>query len=314
MKKFDVIALGIAVMDILATPVDKSVFERENTTIDTMLLTPGGDAANQSVHLAKLGMRTALCCRVGRDSLGAMFLDMIAEAGVDLSLAAVSFDSVTSAAIALVASSGARNIIYRRGNNFDFCIDDIDMDALKETRALSIGSLYGMPKLEDDGLLEVIETAARNGAIIFSDMASDKKGLRLGGVLPFLPHIDYFMPSEAESTHLTGQPDCREAAQTFIDAGAKNVIIKLGGRGVYAHCKDYQGFFGPYRIAAKDTTGAGDAFCAGFVRSVLSGADITQALAFASACGAFNSLYLGAAASPISMDAIGAFMAAAPRE
>ncbi|MGI5849220.1 MAG: carbohydrate kinase family protein [Christensenellales bacterium] len=313
MKIFDVITLGIAVMDIIAMPVDKSLFERDNTTIDNILLVPGGDASNQSINLSKLGLSVSLCCRIGQDNLGRIFLSELQEHGVDTSHVTVSPASVTSTAIALVSSSGDRNIVYKRGNNFDFCIKDIDMNYIARTRALSIGSIYGMPKLEDDGLLEILQFASKHGVKIFADMASDKKGLKLKGVIPFLPYIDYFMPSEVESTHLTDCTDCREAAKIFADAGAKNVIIKLGSKGIYAHCTGFSGFYDSFRISAKDTTGAGDAFCAGFIYSVLNGFDIHKALEFASACGAFNSLYLGASTSPLHAQTINKFIEKTPK-
>ena len=69
MKNYDVVALGIAVMDIVAAPVDKNLFEHNKTPVDSVILAPGGDAANQAAHLARLGWRTTLCCRLGEDAL-----------------------------------------------------------------------------------------------------------------------------------------------------------------------------------------------------------------------------------------------------
>ncbi len=131
------------------------------------------------------------------------------------------------------------------------------------------------------------------GVLTFADMCVDKKGLKLNGIKPFLPYIDYFMPSETESIHLTGCTDCRRAAAIFRDAGTKNVIIKLGGRGVYAECDGFSGFARPFDITPTDTTGSGDAFCAGFIHSMLNGKTTKECLDFASACGAFNRAVYG---------------------
>ncbi len=308
MKKFKVTTLGIAVIDIIASPADRSMFERDNTIVEDIAIYPGGDACNQSVDLSKLDIDSSLCCRVGSDSFGNMLLSELKSRGVDTTHVVVSSESVTSVAIVMVSGSGDRNIVCRKGNNFDFCIDDIDMKAIAGADALSIASIYGMPKLEEDGLLEVLKCAKDNGVLTFADMASDKKGLKLGGLTPFLPYIDYFMPSEAESVYLTDCDDCREAAGIFKDMGAGNVIIKLGARGAYALCRDYTGFTDSFVIDARDTTGAGDAFCSGFIYSILNGFPIRKALEFACACGAYNSLYNGACESPMNVNAIKGFI------
>jgi 2-dehydro-3-deoxygluconokinase len=314
MKKFDVIALGIAVVDILARPVDKSVFDRDNTAIDEIDVCPGGDAANQAVNISKLGLLVSLCCRLGADSMGDLFLSAVKSHGVDTSHAAVSASSRTSTAIALVSQSGDRNIICRRGNNYDFCFRDIDLEFIKNARALSVGSLYGMPKLEEDGgLLAALQAAKEGGLVTFADMGSDKKGQKLKGIAPFLPYIDYFLPSEKDSRNLSGTDDCEEAAKAFLDAGVKNVVIKLGKRGAYAHTAGYRGYVNPYNIRPVDTTGAGDAFCSGMICGVLNGLDIRRTLDFAAACGAFNSLFLGANTSPLSAEAVREFMKNTPR-
>ena len=265
MKKYDVVTLGAAVVDIVVSPVDKGIFTRGSTSVDDLIIVPGGDAVNQAILLKKLGADAALCCRVGKDALGGMLMSDLEATGVDTTHIAVSADSVTSAAIVLVDANGQRNYITKKGNNYDFCRADIDTDAVANTRALSVGSIYSVPKLEDDGLKEILQHVKQRGVVTFADMGSDKKRRKLAGVAPFLPYIDYFMPSETESVHLTGCTDCRKAAAMFRDAGAKNVIIKLGGHGVFAECDGFEGFTAPFDITPTDTTGCGDAFCAGFI-------------------------------------------------
>jgi sugar/nucleoside kinase (ribokinase family) len=304
MKEHDVVALGIAVMDIVAAPVDKMLFEHDKTPVDSIILTPGGDAANQATHLARLGRRVALSCRLGDDALGRMFSVELAASGVDLSHAVVSSQSVMTAAIVLVSEDGQRSILHRRGNNYDFCLSDVDMDVIAGAKALSVGSLYGCPKLEKDGLEQVLIHAKRHGVTTFADMATDKKRQRLDGLKTFLPYIDWFVPSEVDSIHLTDGLGCEDAAQVFLDAGAKNVIIKLGERGAYARCADFTGYIPAFVIDAVDTTGSGDAFCAGLIHSLLNGWRTEEALEFACACGAFSALHMGAATARLSQPVI----------
>ncbi len=314
MKHIDVVALGIAVMDIAARPADRTLFDRDNTRIEDISLVTGGDAANQAVVLRKLGRRVALSCRLGDDALGRIFLTELHALGVDTAHIVVSDQSVTSAAVVLISPNGQRNIITRPGNNYDFCLADVAMNAIADARALTVGSFFGCVKLEEDGMAQVLAHAKRCGALTFADMSSDKKGLKLAGIRAFLPYLDWFMPSEYESAHLTDGLGAQEAARVFLDAGARNVVIKLGERGVYACCEGFAGYVPAYQIRAVDTTGSGDAFCAGLIHSVLDGAGTREALEFACACGAFGALHLGASAAPFSPENIGAFMRGASRE
>ena len=290
-KEIDVVALGVAVVDIAAYPTDRSIFDRDNTPVDKVTLSPGGDAVNQALFLTGLGSNVCLSCRLGDDSLGRFIVGELSSSGVGTNNVILSPGSSTSSAIVLVSKTGDRNIICKRGSNYDFCFDDVDMDEIANTRALSIGSIFGIPKLEEDGLTEVLQHAKKSGAVTFADMGSDKKNLRLGGVKPFLPYIDFFIPSESESIHLTGERNPVKASKIFKNSGAGNVIIKLGSRGAYADIPGFCGYVNPFDISAIDTTGSGDAFCAGFIHSVLSSDDTEQALKFASACGAYNSLH-----------------------
>lgn len=308
MSRHDVVALGVAVVDITARPADKRIFERDNTPMEQILISPGGDAVNQAIALSKLGVDTSLCCRIGADAMGEILQRELEAQGVDTSQVMVSDESVTSTAIVLVAEDGGRHIVCSKGNNYDFCIDDIDMGAVTNTRALSVGSVFGLPKLEETGLKEVLRASKAEGVVTFADMGSDKKGRKLDGVRPFLPFIDWFAPSEVESAYLTGGLAPEEAAKAFLDTGANNAVIKLGSRGVYAACEDFTGYVDPFEVMAVDTTGAGDAFCAGLIYGVLGGKKTVDALTFACGCGALSTRYMGANSALLSEDEVKDFI------
>lgn len=304
----DVIVLGIAVMDITASPADRSVFDRDNTDMADILLATGGDAANQAVLLAKLGRRVSLCARVGADAMGGFFLSEMSAQGVDISRVAASPDSDTGVSIVLVSPDGQRCFLCKRGNNGDFCAEDIDFPRIAKTRALSIASLFALPGLERDGLLQILQAAKSGGVLTFADTMVRRAGAKLDDIRHFLPYIDYFLPSETECALLTGGRRGRAAAALFLEAGAGNVVIKQGADGASAYCADFSGHVPAFGIDAKDTTGSGDAFCAGFIHRKLAGAPTKDAVLYACACGAMSALYAGAAAAPVSEAAINGFI------
>ena len=311
-NKIDIAVLGVAVVDIIAYPADRSLFERDNTPLEKVHVSPGGDAVNQALGLVGFGSSVSLSCRLGEDTLGRLLLGKLSAAGIGTKGVVLAPESSTSCSIVLVSASGERNILCQKGSNYDFCLSDVDMNIIANARALSVGSIFGMPKLEEDGLSQVLRHAKKSGAVTFADMGSDKKNLRLSGVKPFLPHIDFFLPSETESVHLTGETSPEKAAAIFKDCGAGGVVIKLGGRGAYADIPGYTGYVNPFDISPVDTTGSGDAFCAGFIHSILSSKSAQQALEFASACGAFAALHHGASPPGMSVQTIHSFISATP--
>jgi len=74
---------------------------------------------------------------------------------------------------------------------------------------------------------------------------------------------------------LTGQ-DYREGAETFIKLGADLVAVKLGKRGCYVTDGKESRLIEAYKVEAVDTTGAGDAFCAGFLYGLIKQKDLYE--------------------------------------
>ena len=69
MPNYDVVCLGMAVCDILAGPVDASIFDRDTTKVPSIEMRSGGDAMTQAVISSRLGCKTALASKVGNDAM-----------------------------------------------------------------------------------------------------------------------------------------------------------------------------------------------------------------------------------------------------
>jgi ribokinase len=86
-------------------------------------------------------------------------------------------------------------------------------------------------------------------------------------VLGFLTHVQAFLPSEQEVASLLGPIDPWHAACRFAEAGPRVVVIKAGSRGSLVY--DSQGHerwsVPAYPTRVVDVTGAGDAYCGGFM-------------------------------------------------
>ena len=299
---FDVICTGLAVADIFLSPVPEDIMQVQAKRVKSIGCGAGGDAVNQAVMLKKLGRSSALFARLGNDDIGGIVMRALKKEGVDTSLTLLSESSVTSAAVVLIKENGERSILSVKGNNADFCREDIEKNMpLPKARALSIASFFGLPRAEEDGgLLELLKQAKNDGVITFADMANDKLGLKLGGIKRFLPYIDYFAPSLGDAVSLSdGMTSLYDMAKLLCGEGAKNTVIKLGGKGAFAFDGRHGETLPAFKVAAADTTGAGDTFCAGLIHSVLKGKNIFDASLFACAAAAFSVQYYGASSAPL---------------
>ncbi len=77
------------------------------------------------------------------------------------------------------------------------------------------------------------------------------------------------MPNAGELELLTGEDDVRRGADLILDAGVKIVAVKLGDKGCYVTDGEERLRIEPFKVKVVDTTGAGDAFCAGFLYGLI---------------------------------------------
>lgn len=171
----EVIVLGLAVIDITAYPADKALFDKDSSELEVIQMAAGGDAVNQAAMLSKLGHGVSLSCRVGDDAFGRLLIGEMAAHGIDIARISVSPDSVTGTTIVLVSKDGQRSFLCKRGNNRDFCIEDIDIARITQAKVLSVASLFALSGLEARGLPELLQHAKSKGLLTFADTMLRRK-------------------------------------------------------------------------------------------------------------------------------------------
>lgn len=75
MDNLDVICIGAAIVDIPLQPVSKNIFDVDSYPLERIAMTTGGDAINEATIISRLGHRTALMSRIGKDAAGQFILD-----------------------------------------------------------------------------------------------------------------------------------------------------------------------------------------------------------------------------------------------
>lgn len=279
----DVVVAGLAVVDIIGKPVD---FERPPRKgglqiIDTVKMTTGGNVSNVGIDLCKLGFRVAGITRIGDDSLGKVILQQYHEYGIDDTGVTIDAAAQTSATIVSVDPHGERTFLHTRGAIANFCRDDIQkhINLIARSSFLVVGYLGLMRELEQE-LPELLqEIKQKTGIPILLDTGGVPDPMGREQLKDLLRPVDFFIPSHEEATALTGKSSPDEIVDLLVEAaGPKTFGVKLGAKGCYMSTPAKRGIIPPFPVdRVVDTTGAGDAFVAGFVAATLRQCDPFEA-------------------------------------
>jgi sugar/nucleoside kinase (ribokinase family) len=184
---------------------------------------------------------------------------------------------------------------------------DLDGDlSMDEADIVFVAGAMLLPSFEGEDLAAFMKKAREDGKMTVMDTAWDKDGKWLCRIKEALPFTDLFMPSFEEAKALSGESDPEKIADFFFDCGCGSVIIKLGKQGALLCEKRDQRIYVPIveGVTVKDTTGAGDAFCAGFLYGISKGWSYERSGAFACAVSACCIEQTGASAGVCSAEKI----------
>ena len=292
--KYDLICIGTALVDSIIRGFRPEPVSASGYTAESCSLNAGGEAVNVSVAAAKLGLKTAILCALGRDAAGSLVRSTLEQYGVDTGLIVDS--TLTPVTTMFVNGDGSRKSITNEAHRYNF---HPETASLPETKAVLLGSLFRAP-FDDPGIVHsVLSSAKQAGQMTFADTKLPNfRIITPDDLKDSFPLMDYLTPNEDEARCFTRKDDPEAMADVFLNYGVKNVIIKLGSRGCLL--KDSEGadcILPAYAIEAVDATGAGDNFAAGFVSEILRGKTKKEALRFANACGAICTTAVGAAAA-----------------
>ena len=90
---------------------------------------------------------------------------------------------------------------------------------------------------------------------------------------PLIQKSEVLFLNEREQKKLTGE-DYKTGSKSLLEAGAQVVAVKLGKKGCYVTNGKEKHLIDAYRVKVVDTTGAGDAYCAGFLYGQVMGKDL----------------------------------------
>lgn len=252
---------------------------------------PGGKGFNQGIAAHKAGAEVTMVTKLGRDTFADVALNAMDELNMKKDKVLFSDDAETGCALILVDENTSQNeILVVLGSCNTITNEEVELiaDELKESE-------YLLTQLETNvsAVKKVIGLAKEFGVKVILNTAP---------VQPIDDEIykDLYLitPNEVEAEILTGividsKENADKAADWFFAKGVKNVLITLGGRGVYIATSEKREIIPAYRVKAIDTTGAGDAFNGGLVAGLAEGKDIWESAKFANALAAISVQRLG---------------------
>ncbi len=235
---------------------------------DKVFLATGGGATNVAVTFARMGLRTACVCKVGRDSVSQRIIDELQPEGIDTSRFTYSDELHTGFSVIVTTFTGDRTILVHRGASTALSREDVPWDIIARTPWLYLGSMAG-PAAE---LWPVIARfCGEHGVKLAINPGRSQRVLGLEGLRDVYANTTIIFVNQQEARQLTGVPQERgpddetRMLQMLHDAGCQYVVITDGAAGAYGYDGTAQYFVPAYEVDEVSTVGAGDAFAAGCV-------------------------------------------------
>ena len=273
-----IVVAGDILVDVLVR-IDAPLALESDTPARTTL-SGGGSAANVAAWLAATGQDVTFVGGVGDDVLGRGQEVDLRALGVRTRMR-IDANQPTGTCVVIVTADGRRTMFPDPGAG-DLEPDDLPADAFRPGAHLHLSGYSLLRERSREAGLLALEMARAAGMTISVD-ASSAAPLAAAGPAAFLRWIagaDLLFAYLAEATVLTGQRDPVAAARRLSASVGRAVVLKLGSAGALR--VDRTGAVDRVPAEASevvDTTGAGDAFDAGFLAARLSGSSPAEALA-----------------------------------
>ncbi|UCE85175.1 MAG: carbohydrate kinase family protein [Deltaproteobacteria bacterium] len=261
---------------------------------------PGGQVATALLGCARLGLRGAFVSTVGDDAPGEAVLRPLRAAGVDVSGVRRIPGAKTQIALILIdRASGERTVVWYRDPRLALEVRDLSRASIERARVLHLDAS------DPEVACWAADVAREAGIPVVLD--ADRYRPELDAILR---RVDFpIVGLEFAETYTSGG-SVTDALVGLSGAGARLAVVTLGPIGALARQGERRIESPAFRVEARDTTGAGDAFHAGFIWALLQGLDAERALRIANAAGALCCREIGAQGGQPDRDALEAFLRA----
>jgi len=266
--KLDVIGFGALNVDKLYR-VKRIARAGEESFITRYDEIPGGSAANTIVGLARLGMKVGFIGKIANDKEGKLQFKSLKEEKIDMTNVIISEEGESGIVIGFVDENGERALYVNPGVNDAIKFEEIDQTYLRNTKFLHFTSFVGEKPFKVQK--KIIKTISEPLVSFDPGELYIQKSLTV--LRPIIKKCYVLFLNEREQQILTGK-DFQTGSKILLKNGAQVVAVKLGGKGCYVTNGQEKYLIDAYHVQVVDTTGAGDAYCAGFLYGLVMSKDL----------------------------------------
>lgn len=266
---FDIIGWGALNVDRLCLVNEFAPCDGE-TFVNAETKACGGSAANTIIGMAKLGLNTACIGKVGTDSNGKMMIDYLKSNNVNIDNIIIS-EGETGEVIGFVDSTGDRKLYVTPKVNDKILNNEVNRDFITDTKILHLTSFVGLnpkdPSVQTQ--MELLEELSGKIKISFDPgMLYVNRGKEFMDKL--ISFTDILLINEQELLITTQKDNLDDAISEIVDK-VEILVIKRSKEGSIIKKGDEEYNIGIFNVDTVDTTGAGDAYNAGFLYGLIKG-------------------------------------------
>ena len=283
--KMEVVGFGALNIDKLYQ-VNKIAHEDEESYITGKSESCGGSAANTIVGLARLGLETGFIGKVATDREGSLLHNNLQNENINIRGVLVSDNGRSGTVNGFVDAYGQRALYVDPGVNDCIGLDEIDLDYINSAKILHITSFVGRHDDKSIKTQEIVLNEISNKVDVSFDPGRLYTERGIDFLEKFLIRTDILLINQSELNILTtgkiensrkdiGQSEMQESADKIqMEYGIDMVVVKMGDKGSYVKYNGVSHLTEAFDVSCVDTTGAGDAFNAGFLHGYVKDDDI----------------------------------------
>ena len=266
--RFDVAAFGELVIDLIPAgrDGDEPLFAAR----------PGGAPGNVAAGIARLGLRSAMLSKVGREPFGDLVVKALSAAGVDTAAIRRAVTETTALAAVSINATGERDFtLYRAGcADARYAPEEVETSIIRDARLLHVGSLSLATPASAAAQRLAVATAREAGACVSADpnlrpSAWHDHEAMLAAGREAVASADIVKLSAEELAILSGSGNEPDAVRQLWHPGLRLMAVTKGARGSNIYTEDWMVQVDGFTVDVVDTVGCGDAFMAALLAGLL---------------------------------------------
>ncbi|MEW6441905.1 MAG: PfkB family carbohydrate kinase [bacterium] len=280
-QPFSVAGIGQCSLDFLCT-VDRYPGPDTKCEFRELVIQGGGPVATALVALARWGCSTRFSGVVCPDSFGSQILSGLEEEGVDVRFVTRRAGGRSQFAFICIDENGKRTIFWRRPEALPLQPNEVPEDFLEGIRVLHLDGLFA----------EASRSAALKARRLGIPVVLDAGAVR-PGMLSLIRHTDHLICAEEFARQFDPGAPLSAVLRKLKQMGPQVVCVTLGERGSACLWEDTPYHLPALPVRARDTTGAGDVFHAGYIYGLFRSWPPGDRFRWAAAAAALSCLQIG---------------------